>query len=163
MNTKTNWATRAKAATAAIPLTKTAPKARGTRYEGEIKAVTAKAYKTGSFGIEFQYTLGGIERAVYENVVLSKQTEEGNLIPTQYGESTFKRRLQAAGFTSEQINAFSIPKTVKSPAEALQSLVGAPVAVYCIDEEYLGKPRKAVKSVWPLDGGADGGGAAQAA
>lgn len=144
---KSNWANRTKAATAAVPVTRTSGD-RGTRYEGALKAATLKSYKTGSFGVEFQYALN--DRTVYENVVLSKLSEEGVLTPTKYGANNLKRRLQAFGLSADEINAIGIPRTVKDEFN-LSGLIGAEVAVYCITTEYMGKPRLEVKSVFPLD------------
>lgn len=147
--TNTKWANRTKAAASAIATT--VKKDRGTRYEGTVESATPVSYSTGSFGIKIKYVVAGLERALYENVVLMKMNDDGMPTPTKYGEATLKRRLQAAGLSSDEINAFKTPRTVKD-TDINEALSGAPVAVYAITEEYLGKPSYNVKSVFPLDG-----------
>lgn len=148
MSTNVKWGNKTKATASAVPTT--VKKDRGTRYEGVIESATPVAFKTGSFGLKIKYVVNGLERALYENVVLTKMTDEGMPTPTMYGEATFKRRLQAAGMTSDEVNAFKIPKTIKH-TEGLERLTGAKVAVYAIQTEYLGRPSFDVKSVFPLD------------
>jgi hypothetical protein len=155
-----NWANRAKEQTKGIALSKPSSD-KGTRYEGSLKAATLKSYKTGSFGVELQYALNEPQKTVYENVVLSTLSAEGALVPTQYGASTLKRRLQAFGLTADEVNAIGTPRTIKD-AFNISSVIGTGVAVYCRNEEYMGKPKLAVRSVFPLDGnvGNNGGNAA---
>lgn len=143
----TNWANKGKAAAKAVPTSTGSTKERGKRYTGVIDKVEAVAFKTGSFGLKLKYQVEGLERAVYENIVLRKPDAEGNLQATQFGESTFKKRLMAFGLTSEEVNAFSIPKTV-TQGEHLSQINGAPVAIYLRDREYLGKPQKDVAAVF---------------
>lgn len=150
-NAGSNWAARGKAATKAVPLTKSNPVDRGTRHQGVVETFTPIAYKTGSFGVAISYTVEGLERKVYENIVLRKLNAKGDLEPTQYGESTLKRRLQAFGLDSDAINAFPIPRTPKDENDAY-NFQGTPVAIYLTDEMYLDRPQKRVKSVFPLDG-----------
>ena len=145
--TKTNWANKTKEAVQAVPVS-TQTKDRGTRHRAVVDKVEAVAYKTGSFGIKIKYQVEGLERAVYENVVLRKPDTEGNMQPTRFGEATLKRRLQAFGMTADEVNAFAIPKTVQQGAQ-LSTISGVPVAIYLRDREYLGKPQKDVASVFP--------------
>lgn len=149
----TNWANKTKAAATAVPLSKSAPAERGVRHRGVVESFTPKSYKTGSFGVEIKYTAEGVERPIYENVVLKVMTDKGALEATQYGESTLKRRLQAFGLTSEQINKFPIPvipKDAETNAEAYK-FGDTPVVLYLIDEEYMGKAKKRVKAVYLVD------------
>ncbi len=143
-----NWANRTKAAATAVPL-ETKSKDRGTRHVGVLEAITPTVYSTGSFGLKVKYSVEGLERAVYENIVLRTMNAEGNYTATKYGESSLKRRLAAFGLSNEDIAAFAIPKTPKDVISA--DLVGAPVALYLADREYMGKTYKDVKSVWPAD------------
>lgn len=156
-----NWANRVKQQTQAVPVAK-ASSDRGTRYEGILKAATLKSYKTGSFGVELQYSIPDQQKTVYENVVLATLSAEGALVPTKYGAATLKRRLQAFGFTPDEINNLGTPRTIKD-AFNISGAVGTGVAVYCRAEEYMGRPKLAVRSVFPLDGGnGDAGGPAAA-
>jgi hypothetical protein len=159
-NANQKWSQQTKGAAAAIPLNK---KDRGTRYTGTIAGVEAKVFSTGSFGLKLKYSVDGLERALYENIVLTKQNEDGSVTPTQYGESSVKRRLQAAGLSADEINAIKIPRTVAAfEKSGLAVMVGAPVAVYATEGTYTDKtgqikPSLNVKSVFPLDNGpADG-------
>jgi transposase len=70
--------------------------------------------------------------------------------PTKYGESNLKRRLQAFGLDSDAINAFPIPRSPKDAGNDAYNLSGTNVAVYLVDEEYLGKPTKRVRAVFPI-------------
>lgn len=152
----TSWANRGKAATAAVPVSKTAPAIdRGVRHEGTLDKAELTQFSTGSIGVVFRYVVEGWDKAVYENVVLFKQTLEGTMTATKYGDQTLRRRFQAFGLTPDDINSFTTPKTIgdKKAADFITNLpLGAPVAVYLIDEEYMGKAKKAVKSVFPLEG-----------
>ncbi len=151
-NTKpstSNWASRTKAAAAAVPISKPAVD-RGTRHEGIVETFEPVSFSTGSLGVKIKYTVQGLERAVYENIVLKTLNKEGVLENTKYGESSLKRRLQAFGLTAEQILAFPIPKTPKDESEQY-NFQGTPVAIYLADREYMGKPQKDVKSVFPID------------
>jgi hypothetical protein len=152
MSKTANWAARTKSAANAVPAGKSG-KGRGKRYEGTVKNGTLKAYKTGSFGVEMQYTINvdGNERTVYENVVLKKLTQDGVLEPTKYGAETLKRRLLAFGLSADEINGLGIPATPNVEFN-LTPIIGAGVAVYCRDAEYMGKPKLEVASVYPLDG-----------
>lgn len=146
---KVNTAT--KQAAQAIPVaTATNPKDRGTRHEGVIDKIETTSYRTGSFGLKLKYVVTGVERPVYENIILRKNDEEGNLINTKYGIDSFKRRLQAFGYTSEDILAFPIPKKVTDNAE-FSDILGATVTVYLRDRKYMGKLVHDIASVWPLD------------
>lgn len=149
----TSWANRTKAATNAVPLTKSAAKVdRGTRHNGVLESVTPTVFKTGSFGFKIKYSLEGEQRPVFENIVLRSLSDNGTLEPTKYGESSFKRRLQAFGLTADEINNFVIPATPKSANEAdYASFPNHSVTIYTVDEEYMGKPQKRVKSVFPKD------------
>ena len=157
MSKATNWANAGKAATAAVPLAKNGNKKdRGIRRVGQLHAASLKSYKTGSFGVEFQYTIEGMDtqygpRKVYENVVLSVMNKDGILNPTQYGAATLKRRLQAFGLTADEVNQIGTPVTVKSEFN-LSPIIGTGVAIYTRDAEYMGKPKLEVASVFPLDG-----------
>jgi hypothetical protein len=153
-----NWANRAKQQTSAVPVAKSG--GNNVRYEGSLKAASLKSFKTGSFGLEFQYELDG-GKTVYENVVLATLSPEGVLTPTQYGASTLKRRLGAFGLTADEINAIGTPRTIKD-AFNISPVIGTGVAVYCQPGEYMGRPKLNVKSVFPLggDSSAQGGGAA---
>lgn len=146
-----NWANRGKAATSAVPLNKSNNQDRGTRHAGVVESFTPKSYKTGSFGVEIKYTAEGIQRPVYENVVLMKLSDAGSLEATKYGEASLKRRLQAFGLNSEAINAFPIPRTPKDAGNEAYNFAGTPVAIYLTDEEYMGKPQKRVKSVFGIE------------
>lgn len=146
-----NWATRTKAATKEVPLTK-ATGDKGKRHTAVVESFTPKAYKTGSFGIEVKYSVAGLQRPVYENIVLTKLSDSGTMEPTKYGESNLKRRLQAFGLDSDAINAFPIPRTPKDAGNDAYNLSGVNVAVYLVDEEYLGKPTKRVRAVFPIEG-----------
>lgn len=154
-----NWANRAKQQTGAVPVAKTG--GGNIRFEGVLKAASLKSFKTGSFGLEFQYALDG-GKTVYENVVLSTMNAEGSLTPTQYGASTLKRRLQAFSLTADEVTAIGTPRTIKD-AFNISSVIGTGVAVYCQPGEYMGKPKLNVKSVFPLDGGAPSQGSNSAA
>ena len=145
------WATRTKDATKAVPLSK-ATGDKGQRHLAVVESFTPKSYKTGSFGIEIKYSVKGLQRPVYENIVLTKLTDNGTMEATKYGESNLKRRLQAFGMDSDAINAFPIPRTPKDASNDAYNLAGANVAVYLVDEEYLGKPTKRVRSVFPAEG-----------
>lgn len=151
--TARTWGQKVKQATAAIPLSKVDKKDRGTRHIGVIDNIELVSFKTGSLGLKIKYVIEGMERAAYENLVLRMPDAEGNLVNTQYGEANLKRRLQAAGLTADQINAFPFPKTVKDEtAKAiLSTLKGAEVAVYLRTREYQGKPQLDVASVFPVD------------
>lgn len=144
---KPNWANAGKQVAKSIPTTTANGKERGTRHTGVIDKVEAVSYKTGSFGLKLKYQVEGLERAVYENIVLRKPNAEGDMEATRFGEATFKRRLQAFGLTSDEVNAFPIPKTVQQ-GEHLSAISGAPVAIYLRDREYLGKPQKDVAAVF---------------
>lgn len=148
----TSWANRTKTAANVVPLSKTAEgtATRGTRHVGALELFQPVSYSTGSFGYKIAYTVEGLERKVYENVVLKTVNKStGNFEATKYGESTLKRRLAAFGLDADAINAFEIAKV---PGEAVDKFNGAPVAIYLIDEEYLGKPQKRVKAVYPIEG-----------
>ena len=144
------WATRTKEATQAVPLTKGGGD-KGERRTAVVEAFTPKAYKTGSFGVELKYSVSGLKKPVYENIVLTKLTDNGTMEPTKYGESNLKRRLQAFGLDSDAINAFPIPRSPKDAGNEAYNLSGTSVAVYMVDEEYLGRPTKRVRAVFPLD------------
>lgn len=146
-----NWATRTKTAAKEVPLTKSTGD-KGTRHTAVVESFTPKSYKTGSFGIEVKYSVSGLQRPVYENIVLTKLSDNGTMEPTKYGESNLKRRLQAFGLDSDAINAFPIPKTPKDAGNSAYNLSGVNVAVYLVDEEYLGKPTKRVRAVFPVEG-----------
>jgi hypothetical protein len=146
-----NWATRTKTATKSVPLSKSTGD-RGERRTAVVESFTPKSYKTGSFGVEVKYSVAGLQRPVYENIVLTKLSDNGTMEPTKYGESNLKRRLQAFGLDSEAINAFPIPKSPKDSGNEAYALSGAPVAIYLVDEEYLGKPTKRVRAVFPAEG-----------
>jgi hypothetical protein len=147
----TNWANKGKAAANAKPLTTTANKKdRGERNLGVVEHFKPRSYSTGSFGVEIAYTLEGIERKVYENIVLKKLGADGNFTATPFGEQSLKRRLQAFGLTSDEINAFPIPKTPKDESE-MYNFAGVPVAVYITQETYMDKVQNRVASVWPKD------------
>jgi len=145
-----NWANRGKAAAAAQPLSKKSDVDRGTRYNATVEHFILKSFKTGSFGIEIKYTAEGLQRPVFENIVLSTMSPKGALVPTKYGEATLKYRLKAFGLSSEEITQFPIPLTVKDESEAY-NFAGTPVVAYLGDEEYMGKPKKVVRAVWPTD------------
>lgn len=145
-----SWANRGKAATADIPLTKQDKVDRGTRYEGIVEAFTPVSFSTGSLGIKIKYSVKGLERAVYENIVLKTLDKDGNLKATTYGDSNLKRRLQAFGLSAEQILAFPVPKTPKDESEAY-NFQGTPVTLYLSDREYMGKTHKDVRYVFPID------------
>ncbi len=145
----TNWALRGKAATKAIPLT-TKSRDYGVKHLGAVETFTPKSYKTGSFGVEISYTVEGLERKVYENIVLKVMGADGILKDTQYGKSTLIKRLQAFGLDSEAVNAFPIPVSPKSESTEYD-LAGAPVTIYIKQEEYMGKPQNRVGSVFPQD------------
>lgn len=144
------WATRTKEETQKVPLTK-ATGDRGQRHVGVVESFTPKSYKTGSFGVEVKYSVKGLQRPVYENIVLTKMTDSGTMESTKYGESNLKRRLQAFGLDSDAINSFPIPRTPKDSGNSAYNLSGANVAIYLVDEEYLGKPTKRVKAVYPIE------------
>lgn len=146
-----NWAKRTKEATKSVPLTKSTGD-KGTRHTAVVESFTPKSYKTGSFGVELKYAVSGLARPVYENIVLTKLSDSGTMEPTKYGESNLKRRLQAFGLDSDAINAFPIPKTPKDAGNTAYNLAGVNVAVYLVDEEYLGKPTKRVRAVFPIEG-----------
>lgn len=145
------WATRTKVATQEVPLTKSTGD-RGERRTAIVESFTPKSYKTGSFGVELKYSVAGLKKPVYENIVLTKLTDNGTMEATKYGESNLKRRLQAFGLDSDAINAFPIPKSPKDAGNEAYNLSGASVAIYLVDEEYLGKPTKRVRAVFPLNG-----------
>jgi hypothetical protein len=144
-----NWATRTKDAAQAVPLTKSKGD-RGERRTAVVESFTPKSYKTGSFGVEVKYSVAGLQRPVYENIVLTKLSDSGTMEPTKYGESNLKRRLQAFGLDSDAINAFPIPRSPKDAGNDAYNLSGTNVAVYLVDEEYLGKPTKRVRAVFPI-------------
>ena len=146
----TNWANRTKEAANAQPISKTSVD-RGTRHEGVVETFTPRSYKTGSFGIEIKYSVAGLERAVYENVVLMKLTDVGTLEATKYGASSLIRRLQAFGLDAAAIEAFPIPRTPKDAENEAYNFQGTPVVIYLKDAEYMGKPKKEVGSVFPVD------------
>lgn len=149
----TSWANRTKTAANVVPISKQASKTeRGTRHEGAVEIFELTSYSTGSYGYKIAYSVTGLERKVYENVVLKTMSKDGTLSPTKYGESTLKRRLAAFGLDADAINQFHIPQSPKDIAEGeAVSFAGAPVALYLTDEEYLGKPQKRVKAVFPID------------
>lgn len=149
-NMSTNWANRTKQAAGAVPLTKPSTD-RGTKHNGVVESFTPKSYKTGSFGVEIKYTVEGLERPVYENVVLTKLNDQGAMEATKYGDNSLKRRLQAFGFTSAAINAFPTPKTPKDAGNEAYELAGTPVVIYITQEEYMGRPQNRVKAVYPVD------------
>lgn len=141
----TNWANRGKAAVAAVPVTKQASGNNlGTRHIGIVESFEQTTFGTGSRGIKASYTIPGEKYPVNEYIV-QKLFKEGKLEPTKYGNSTRAKRLAALGLTSDQIN--------KLADDSLGDHVfnGAKVAVYLVDEEYMGKPKKRVKAVFPLD------------
>lgn len=146
----TNWANRTKTASKAIPLSKPSTD-RGTRHNGVVESFTPKSYKTGSFGVEIKYTVEGLERPVYENVVLTKLNDQGVMEATKYGDNSLKRRLQAFGLDSSAINAFPTPKTPKDADNAAYGFTGTPVVIYITQEEYMGRTQNRVKSVFPVD------------
>lgn len=149
----TNWANRTKTAANVVPLsTKAKSTDRGARFEGAVEIFELTAYSTGSFGYKIAYSVTGLDRKVYENVVLKTMSKEGVLTPTKYGESTLKRRLAAFGLDADAINQFHIPQSPKDTSDAVPSFAGASVALMLTDEEYMGKPQKRVKAVFPLDG-----------
>ena len=144
----TNWANRGKAAIAAVPLNKNGTN-RGERFEGGITEAVAKTYSTGSTGITIGYSIPGNKFPIRENVVLTDKAG----VATKYGMSTLIKRLQAAGNSAERINQFALSTDdAKNALTLADYLVGAAVAVYLVDAEYLGKPKKEVKAVFPLDG-----------
>lgn len=150
----TNWANRTKNAANVVPLNKkaTGTAARGTRHEGAVELFELTVFKTGGYGYKIAYSANGVERKVYENLVLKTMSKSGTLTPTAYGESTLKRRLAAFGLDADAINQFHIPQSPKDVGEGTSpNFVGAPVALILIDEEYLGKPTKRVKAVYPLE------------
>jgi len=147
--------TATKEAAQAIPVGTGNTKDRGTRYEGTIDKIETTSYRTGAFGLKMKYIVAGLDRPVYENIVLKtvdKADPDGNLVNTKYGIDSFKRRLQAAGYTSEDILAFPIPRKITDNSE-FADVLGATVTIYLRDREYMGKAVKDVASVWPLDGG----------
>jgi hypothetical protein len=147
-----NWANKGKEAAKAVPLTVTkSGKEKGTRHKGFVESFTPKSYKTGSFGVEIKYTVEGIERPVYENLVLTTLSKTGTMEPTKYGESSLKRRLQAFGLDSEAINLFPIPRSPKDGDNEAYSFTGTPVTVYIRQEEYMGKTQNRVNAVFPAD------------
>jgi hypothetical protein len=85
---------------------------------------------------------------VYENIILKKVDAEGNLINTKYGIDSFKRRLQAFGYDSEDILAFPVPKKVTDNSEFTE-MIGACVDIYLRNREYMGRTVQDVASVWP--------------
>lgn len=145
-----NWANRGKASVKAVPTTKTNAD-RGSRHKGVVESFTPKSYKTGSFGVEIKYTVEGLERPVYENVVLTKMTDKGTLEATKYGENSLKRRLQAFGLDSDAINSFPIPRTPKDADNSAYNFTGTPVIVYIKQEEYMGRPQNRVGSVFLVE------------
>lgn len=154
----TNWAQRTKQDAAAIPVSKPAPKGdRGERFEARIEKVEAKVFKTGTIGFSVKYAVAGLERAVYANYftrLMDKST--GDLVDNIKGAIFMDKFLTACGLTADERLAFPKLKTVtgplaEAPVAALNSLVGAEVALYLVDETYEGKTRKSVKSIFPLD------------
>jgi len=148
------WGSKVKESTQAVPLT-TAPsqRDRGTRTNGVLDSAELTVFKSGSFGLKLKFVLEGQQRAAYENIVLRLMNKDGDLVNTEYGETNLKRRLQAFGFTAEQIIAFGLPKSMKDEKakEILATLKGIPCVVYVATREYMGKPQLDVKSVWPVD------------
>lgn len=153
----TNWAQKTKAQTGSIAVSNNGDrKDRGRRLEGILANAELTSYSTGSYGFLFRYEVddNGNKKNVYENVVIKKMTDEGELIPTKYGAKTLERRLLAFGLTADEINSLGIPKSPKAEYN-LTPVIGAGVAVYCRDAEYKGRPKLEVNSVFPLDGNAD--------
>lgn len=152
----TNWANRGKAAIKAVPLSKGGAKKgdRGVRYEGTIVEAGTKTFSTGSFGITVGYQIEGMKYPVRENIVLI----DAKGAPTKYGLATLTKRLQAAGNTSDRINDLPVLEAGKDAANAAilaDYLSGAAVAVYLVDREYMGKAKKDVRAVFPLDNDGD--------
>lgn len=155
----TNWANKGKQAASNVKLATNNGQAQATRYTGTIDSAIPVVFKTGSFGVKIKYIVANLERAVYENIVLSKLNDDGMPTPTQYGESTLKRRFLAAGLSADEINALKTPRSPKDTA-SLEPLAGAQVALGLVDRQYIrdnGQPAmsKDVKYVYPLD--ANGG------
>lgn len=149
--TKTNWANATKSDAKAIPITKTKPD-RGERANGIVEGFKPRSYSTGSFGVEISYTVEGVERKVYENIVLKTlDPKTGNFKPTQYGEQSLKRRLQAFGLDSDSVNNFPIPVTPQDAENGAYNFQGTHVVLYLGEEEYMGKPKKRVNAVFPQD------------
>ena len=147
----TNWANKGKEATAAIPLVKKDKADYGKKHKGFVESFTPKSYKTGSFGVEIKYTVEGLERPVYENVVLTTLSDTGTFTPTKYGDNSLKRRLQAFGLSSAAINTFPTPRTPKDAGNEAYNFKGTPVVVYITQESYMGKAQNRVKAVFPQD------------
>lgn len=85
-------------------------------FAARIESAQPGVFKTGSFGVKIQYGLEGTgvnNRKAYENIVLQYKTGED----TKYGLSSLKRRLMAAGLSSDEINAFTVP----SPSDVLEA------------------------------------------
>lgn len=143
--------TNTKTAAKAIPINKAVGgKDRGTRYEATIDSIETTFYQTGSFGLKLKFVVAGLEKPVYNNIVLRKVGEDGNLEDTKYGAETFKRTLLAAGLTADEVNAIGVPNK-KTTNEEFETVIGSNVAVYLAPREYMGKQYYDVKSVWSVD------------
>lgn len=151
MPAKPNFANETKGKANLKPVTSVNPRDRGTRYTAVVDSAEPTFYSTGSFGIKIKYVVEGMQKAVYENVVLRTiDKTSGNPTATKYGDATLKRRLAAAGLTSDEVDGFEIPKTAENK-DAFGAIIGAGVAIYLAPRDYMGKTYYDVKSVWPLE------------
>lgn len=148
-----NWANRGKAATAAIPVTIKKPSDYTDVRKGVVESFgTHLSAATGGLCTKTVYTVEGQEGKLYEYNLLRKPNANGDMEKTKYGEQTLKMRLRAFGLDNGEVNAFPIPKTINDQHEAYDQLVGTPVLLALVDEEYMGKTQKKVKAVFPLEG-----------
>lgn len=152
----TNWSQRQKTDIKAVPTEKKAPSTdRGTRYEATVTKVEAKSFSTGTIGFNVKFNVQGLEKPVYTNYftrIMDKTT--GDLRDnSEKGKAMTSKFYAACGLTSEQQLAFPALRTPKDEkaVAALAALEGSKVALYLVDAEFEGRPKKEVRAVFPLD------------
>lgn len=97
-------------------------------YSAVINSAAGTFFKTGSFGIKFNYMIIDDEkfnkRHMYENIIL--RTAQGK--KNEAAHSIFLKRLDAAGLTSEEVENFNVPADATTDGD-LGKLKGAPVRI----------------------------------
>jgi hypothetical protein len=96
-------------------------------FNAVVDKVTAKTFKSGSFGYVFVYAITDKEgkgRKVFENIVLTKADNT----PVEYGDDRLLRRLFTLGIGDDKLGTFQLPE-VDSEIGDLPKLNGIKVII----------------------------------
>lgn len=125
---------------------------RGIKYAGVFDGGELASTSKGGFMAKLRYTVEGLNRPVYENIVFTTPSEDGTgLRATKNGESSLARRLAAFGVDSGIVAtlAGATSSDSKKFHIAFANGMGALVDIYLRERQYMGKTQYEVASVWP--------------